>query len=199
MKPINLVKRSYTVNQFLERYASEDTRILNIGSSSTRFLNYSVNLDIQKKPDVDIIGDAHTLPFKSSVFNIVILSAVLQYCKNPYKVASEAYRVLSPKGHVYLDAPFVQPYCYDTPDLFRFTKDGLILIFENFSILECDVSIPGGSALAFFIQSLVGNSKNRYLNFALKTVFSLLALPIALINYNKKSNVAGAFYLIGKK
>lgn len=200
IKPINVIKKEHSVKEFFVKYKTYNSRILNIGSGPTTFLNHCTNLDIQKKSGVDILGDAHNLPFRKSSFDICILSAVLQYCRNPYKAVDEIYRVLKHNGHVYIDAPFVQPYCCDTPDLFRFTKDALLLIFgRKFLIQECDVSISAGSALAFYCQNLVGNTNNRYINFILKTMVSVVLLPISLLRYNKKSEVAGAFYLIGSK
>jgi SAM-dependent methyltransferase len=52
---------------------------------------------------------------------------MLQYCHSPHVVASEIHRVLRPGGLLYLDAPFVQPYCdhHGIDDLWRFTRTKL--------------------------------------------------------------------------
>jgi SAM-dependent methyltransferase len=166
IKLVNVIKNEHSVKEFFAKYKTYDSRILNIGSGPTTSLNHCTNLDIQKKHGVGILGDANNLPFRKFSFDICILSAVLQYRRNPYKVVDKIYRVLKHNGHVYIDAPFIQPYCCDTPDLFRFTKDALLLIFgSKFSIQECDASISAGSALAFYCRSIVGNSNNRYLNY----------------------------------
>lgn len=197
---INVIRKTYDIGDFLSAYGSEKARILNAGSSSTNLGNNCINVDIQNKPGIHCACDVHQIPFGESTFDIVVLSAVLQYCRNPYQVASELFRVLKPGGIVYVDAPFVQAYCPDTPDLFRFSKEALGVIFSQFKVLKSDTSIPGGSALAFYCQSLVRNaSGNRVVDFVLGTVISFIVLPFSLLNFNKHSNVAGAVYLVGKK
>lgn len=199
MKIINVINKIHSTERFIGDYYRDGMKILNIGSSITRYGNDCVNIDIQKKINVDIISDAHELPFQDNSFDIVILTAVLQLCENPYRVADEIRRVLKCNGHIYIDAPFVQPYCRDMPDLFRFTRDGLMLVFKKFSVIECNVSIPGGSSLAFYCQNLVDVFENKYVNYICRTVISIIVLPFSLINFNKHNEVAGAFYLIAKK
>jgi SAM-dependent methyltransferase len=196
---INVIKKVYSTDSFIQQHGFKGALILNAGSSKTRFGSTCINADIQDKISIDCRCDVHYLPFKKSVFDIAIIMAVLQYCEHPSRVASELSRVLRPNGHLYVDAPFVQPYCPDTPDLFRFTKDGLTRIFKNnFIIEECDTSIPGGSALAFYAQSLAVNSgiTNRYISKVLEILVSVVVLPFSLINFNKNHHTAGAFYLV---
>jgi SAM-dependent methyltransferase len=141
------------------------------------------------------------LAFRDSTFDIVLITAVLQYCVDPPRVVLELSRVLKPNGLLYVDAPLVQPYCPDTPDLFRFTKHGLIKLFQNeFIIEECDTSIPAGSALAFYIQALVATTSlgNRYINYVFVFFISLLIFPLSIMNFNKNHHVAGALYLVGR-
>ena len=152
---MRVIKKEYKIEQFLSEYRTDKSKVLNIGSGYAALGDNCVNLDIQNKLGVGITGDGHSLPFKDCSFDICILSAVLQYCRNFFKVKDEVYRVLKPGGYLYIDAPFVQPYCIDTPDLYRFSKDGLLNIFkDDFSIIDCDISIAGGSALAFYCKSV---------------------------------------------
>ncbi|TCV83433.1 methyltransferase family protein [Sulfurirhabdus autotrophica] len=200
MLNINVIRKTYDIGDFLSGYGFEKAIILNAGSSSTNLGENCINVDIQNKPGIHCVCDVHNIPFGKNTFDIVVLSAVLQYCRNPHQVASELFRVLKPGGLVYVDAPFVQAYCPDTPDLFRFSKDALGVIFSQFNLLQSDTSIPGGSALAFYCQSLVRNATgNRYIDYFLGTLVSLVVLPFSLLNFNKNSNVAGAVYLVGKK
>lgn len=200
IKSMNVIKKEHTVDRFLREYVHEGALILNIGSSSTRLRKFCINVDVQKKNNVDIICDAHFLAFASSSFDFCVLSAILQYCKSPFKIAEEVYKVLKPGGYIYVDAPFIQPYCSDMPDLFRYTKDGLISIFsEKFSVVSCDISIGGGSALAFYCQQLFGNSGNKYVDFAMRTIVSGLVYPLSYMRFKGNSGVAGAFYLIARK
>ena len=197
---INVIRKSYDVQDFLSAYGFAGARVLNAGSSSTTLCENCVNVDIQDKRGIHCVCDVHHVPFAESTFDIVVLSAVLQYCRNPYQVSEELFRVLKPGGVIYVDAPFVQAYCPDTNDLFRFSKDALQVIFTNFKILQSDTAIPGGSSLAFYCQCLARNATgNRYANLVLATIVSLLVLPASWVNFNRSSNVAGAIYLVGRK
>jgi len=197
MRYINVIKKMHSTSMFLYEYGFEGMKILNAGSSNTDY--GGINIDIQNKAGIHFVSDVHDLPFSDSSFDIVVLTAVLQYCLSPHRVSFEIHRVLKPGGYVYVDAPFVQPYCIDTPDLFRFTKDGLISVFnKEFTVLECNASIPTGSALAYYLQSLCGNLNNRYISYALNIILSIIVLPLTLIK-SCNTNVAGALYLIGKK
>ncbi len=203
MKIVNLIRKENkkTITYILERVGKNNDLILNIGSSSTRFGEKCFNLDIQKQDGVDIIGDAHELPFLKECFNICILSAVLQYCKNPFQVAKEVHRVLIQGGHAIIDAPFIQQYCLGTPDLYRFSKDGLKEIFGKYlQIIQCDISISGGSALAFYLQGITGVSiTNRYIRFLVVNIISLILYPVSFLKFKNRHEVAGAFILLARK
>ena len=74
-------------------------RLWNINSiESLNIINY----DILQQDEVLVVGDAHSLPFKSNVFDSIICQAVLEHVKNPKKVVDEMLRVLKPGGHVFL-------------------------------------------------------------------------------------------------
>ncbi len=45
----------------------------------------------------------------------------------------------------------------------------------------------------------MGNTRSKYVNFLLKSLASLVLLPFSLTRYNRRSTVAGAFYLVGRK
>ena len=175
-------------------------RLLNVGSANQRLIANSVNLDIVPGEGVDVVADAHCMPFESESFDVCILSAVLQCVRNPFVVAAEVNRVLKPGGVVLVDAPFVQPYCPPV-DLYRYSQDGLKALFaEHFDILECDVSIAAGSALAFLYRRIAERwSGNRYAAFALRGIVSLCVLPLSRFRFGKRPEVAGAFFLVGKK
>ncbi len=128
------------------------------GTSPSRlaFCANCVNLDIVPSNGVDVIADAHDLEaiLPPECFDTVVLTGVLQYCRNPEKVLAQAHYVLKARGWVLLAAPFIQPYCTDGPDLWRFSADGLRrLCGELFEVLEVSTSIGTGSALAFTAEA----------------------------------------------
>ncbi len=68
-----------------------------------------VRLDIQKSEGLDIIGDAHFLPFKNNVFSKIFLFDVLHHLQCPILFFHEAKRVLKKKGRVIMVEPGITP------------------------------------------------------------------------------------------
>lgn len=100
-----------------------------------------------------------------------------------------------------VDAPFIQQYCPDTPDLYRFTKIGLEKLFdEGYELLESEVSIAGGSALAFYCQGLAYYTvKNKLLRGVLVLLMSIFLYPLSFVEVRKRHEVAGAFVVAARK
>ena len=174
--------------------------MLNAGSAETRFGTNCVNVDIQAKSNVDIVCDLHDLPEDIGEFDVVICNAVLQYCHDPRRVADNLLRVLKPGGLLFVDAPWVQPYCPDMPDRYRFSKEALCDVFKAFEPIECGPSLTSGSALhmqAVFIAQ--GVTHNRYVNFALSKAVSAALYPLRFVRTARECETAGAFYLIARR
>ena len=129
---MRLNAKEVDINVLLDRYLPPGSQVLNNGSSDVRSGRRMVNLDVVPGANVDVVADAHDLPFDEGTFDGCVLSAVLQYCRNPFRVVSEAHRVLRNQGYVLVDVPFVQPYCPErvAVDRFRVTHPGLVDMFK---------------------------------------------------------------------
>jgi len=152
-------------------------------------------------PAVDVVGDAYQLSqyFASESFDTVVLSAVLQYCGDPRRVIDEVRKVLRPGGLLVIDAPFLQPYCPDGSDLWRFTADGLRKLCESyFTIIELNTSIALRPALGLICQSAATQRSNRYAAAALGWLVSSLVYPLKWVR-PAQLHTAGAFLLVGRK
>jgi SAM-dependent methyltransferase len=175
--------------------------VLNIGSKDVRVGDDCVNFDIVSGPCVDIVGDAHDLTahFARESFDTVVLSAVLQYCEDPRRVLEQARDVLRPGGWLFLDAPFLQPYYYDGPDLWRFTGDGLRRLCAHYlTIVEISVSIATIPALADAAQTAARRVGNRYAATALAWTISGLLWPLRRLPMSDPGT-AGAFLLVARR
>lgn len=198
----NLLYKDYTEYDFLRQYQvlTNQQRILNAGSSSVRYGGNCVNIDIQEKPNVDVVCDLHALPTSLGQFDAIICNAVLQYCHTPPQAISELYRVLKPGGYLFVDTPWIQPYANDTPDKFRFSQDALKMLFANFEIIQTGSSIRSGSAFLLHGQRIARNlTKNKYLNFGLAKLVTLMLFPCRWVKTADESRTAGAFYIICRK
>ncbi len=199
---MRLLIKDYTEQDFLRNYnlLTTSARILNAGSSSVRYGENCINIDIQNKDNVDYVCDVHELPSSFSEFDAIICNAVLQYCRSPETVAREFNRVLKPGGYLFVDAPWVQPFCPDTPDRFRFSQDALRQIFADFKIIEIGSSIRSGSAFAMLGTQIAANlTRNKYLNHGLSKMAGMILSPFAWISTADESKTAGAFYMICQK
>jgi SAM-dependent methyltransferase len=198
----SLLVKNYTEQDFLAKYEllSGGKRILNAGSSSVRYGENCVNVDIQHKANVDVVCDIQTLPDSLGQFDAIVCTGVLQYCQDPQRVAQEFYRVLLPGGYLFVDAPWVQPYCPDTPDRLRFSEDALRSIFAMFELIEIGPSIRPGSAFLMLGTDMAGSlTANKYVNVLLRGIATVLLYPFRGIRTADESRTAGGFYLIGRK
>jgi len=97
---------------------------LYIGGAGS-FVDGYVNLDLFPMPGVDVVADAHHLPFACDQFQRVECDAVLEHVKRPHDVMREIERVLAPGGVVHVVVPFCHPFHEYPKDFHRFSLDGL--------------------------------------------------------------------------
>jgi SAM-dependent methyltransferase len=148
---MGFIRQEMPLETLLGRYLVAESRVLNVGSKARRVWPNSVNLDLVAGENVDVVGDAHDLPFPDSSYDACVLYAMLQYCERPWRVVDEVSRVLKPGGLAFVDVPFLQPYCPETAafDRFRFTKAGLEGLFSaDYDLQESGVTIATGSVMA---------------------------------------------------
>lgn len=69
-----------------------------------------VGFDIRRSAGVDVLGDAHKLPFRDASFDIVLSMQVLEHLRSPWLAASETARVLQPEGWFIGSVAFMKPY-----------------------------------------------------------------------------------------
>lgn len=194
--------KHFSVEAFIRDYGLDapDKRLLNAGSASVRLTANCINVDVQAKADVDVVCDVHDLSDDLGQFDGIVCNAVLQYCYDPARVAANFHRLLKPGGYLFVDAPWVQPYCPDTPDLYRYSEEGLRGVFRDFEIVESGPSIYSGSALHMLATHIAQSaSGNRYVDHALSLAVGTLLYPLRFIRTAREGRTAGAFYLIARK
>jgi len=95
-----------------ERMAShiDPGLILEIGSGGVGFRDNKakvISTDIQIVPWVDVISDAHGLPFKNQVFSNLVMVDVLHHLHSPMLFFKEASSVLKTGGKIILVEPAI--------------------------------------------------------------------------------------------
>lgn len=121
-----------------------------------------------KRPCIDFNMSIEDIKIEDNVFNFIECNAVLEHTKNPFKAASELYRVCKPGGKIWVEAPYVQYYhpfknysedkhgiiCDLQNELsddqehgghyFNFTPQGLVEIMKPFFMKELLLINEGG-------------------------------------------------------
>ena len=83
-------------------------RILDIGGGTAHIKAFRpdvVSIDILKFPGIDVVADAHRLPFQDKFFAGVVMLDVLHHLERPIVFLSEASRVLKPGGRLAMIEP----------------------------------------------------------------------------------------------
>ncbi len=98
-----------------------------------------ITLDIDPATKPDVVGDAHKMPFEDGLFDAVLHVYVFEHLHAPHKAAEEIYRVLKPGGYMLGVIPFIHPYHARKGgyrDYWRFSKDGIGVLFKDFKEIE---------------------------------------------------------------
>lgn len=110
-----------------------------------------IRMDLQLTPFVDVVGDAHALPFKADSIDFAFGGAVLEHLADPPRAIRELYRVVRPGGYVYADCSFVFAYHGYPHHYFNATVHGIRNAFElfgGFRVIETGVAPFHGPAFA---------------------------------------------------
>ncbi len=141
---------------FIRKYQSRKLT-LDIGCSNSPYAKYfpnRVGLDIHTGQGVDIVADAHQLPFKDEKFDNVLCTEVLEHLHSPHLAISEMKRVLKLGGKLILSTRFIFPL-HDVPnDYYRYTKYGLKYLFKDWQIIELKEEVNTLTTLAVLLQRI---------------------------------------------
>jgi SAM-dependent methyltransferase len=83
-------------------------RVLDIGSGTAHIKDFRadiVSTDILPFPGIDVVADAHRLPFPDRTFAGVVMLDVLHHLERPIEFLEEASRVLKPGGRLAMIEP----------------------------------------------------------------------------------------------
>lgn len=159
------------------------------------------SFDIYDSPNVNIIADAHYMPFANDQFDLVIAQAVLEHVLEPAVVVSEIHRVLKPHSLVYTEIPFLQPVHEGAYDFTRYTLNGHKWLLRDFSLIKagahqgaCTSSLM---VISFMISAIF---KARIIGIGIRVLFARISKLIdQLIDDKWNSDVACGTYCLAIK
>ncbi|MEK7866896.1 MAG: methyltransferase domain-containing protein [Planctomycetota bacterium] len=186
----------------------QDALVVDVGCGAAEDEKGVVRLDLSPGPEVDVAGDALSLPFLDSSVDAAVAIRVLEHVKDPVRVVAELFRVLRPGGLVVAVVPFFEPYHRNPTDHSRFCRDGVERLFGAFERVELEVATGPAISLAWFLKewiAVLAPFSNRPLVYAsIREVAGWLFAPIAWLDplVRRKEyahKIAGSFWYVGRK
>lgn len=186
-----------------------EPRVLVVGGGSigkgveSLYEDHSIGLlgcDIYASPHVDVIADAHHLPFVDGAFDGVVIQAVLEHVADPQMVVAEIARVLRVDGLVYAETPFMQPVHEGAYDFTRFTESGHRYLFRQFSRIHSGACSGVGSYLQWALEYFVrGLTRSRRAGKIAKVLLFWLPMTDRAIPDAFNIDAACGVFFLGKK
>jgi uncharacterized protein YbaR (Trm112 family) len=149
------VKENYItmVQQVVDAFPPSHV-VVDLGAGNRDTANPSIiRTDILLTPYVDLISDAHQLPFLDESVEMVQSSAVFEHLKQPFVAAKEIFRVLKPGGHVYAECAFVYPFHGYPGMYFNASIEGMRSLFQDFE--EEIVAVAPWQMPSFSVETLL--------------------------------------------
>lgn len=175
---------------------------LAVGGGPSRAHARHVNLNIGPFPNVDVVGDAHSLPYQSDSDDAIYCEAVLEHLARPTVAVAEMYRVLRPGALIFASTPFLQPY-HGYPHHYQgFTLTGHQELFRHagFTVEEAGVHVGPMYTVVITVHTALRTYVGR-IPALLWGVFAALLRPVdLLLNRREDAHVlASTTYLVARK
>ncbi|MDR2075676.1 MAG: class I SAM-dependent methyltransferase [Desulfovibrio sp.] len=140
------------------KYFATDEFTLDLACGNSPLKDYMPNrigCDIIDGHGVDIIADAHDLPFEEGHFERVFCLEAIEHFHTPKKVIAEIARVLRPTGKLIMTVPLCYPVHEAPNDFQRYTEYGLrVLLEEHFTIDEITPIFSEMQTISILLQRI---------------------------------------------
>ncbi len=179
--------------------------ILDIGSGGRIISEKIITVDKFYTTNTKVLADIHFLPFRDNSVDLIICTGTLEHIENPWIAVNEFKRVLKKNGYCYTGVPFMQGYHLDPSDYWRFTMEGLKILFKDFYIEEVGVLMGSSSGLSWAINDFFRSfSDNRFISELLGIIARFLFFYVKYFDFilRKKQNnklFASGYYIIARK
>lgn len=133
-KSIRLLYRDFH-RQLLE--SCPDGRVLDIGGGTAHIKEFRpdiISADILPFPGIDVVADAHRLPFPDGSFAGVVMLDVLHHLERPIDFLNEAARLLRPGGRLAMMEPAMTALARTFYD--RFHEEPVDMKADPFAAVE---------------------------------------------------------------
>lgn len=182
--------------------------MLSIGGGPIRDGENVTNLNIGTFPNVDIVGDAHDLPYVDGSVDAIYCSAVLEHVREPITAVREMHRVLKPGAQVLSVIPFMQAYHGYPHHYQNFTISGHEYLYASNGFRVISSGAPLGPTVAlttllarYFIEYLPKTARLNVIIGRGVQALGLVLRPIdrLLESHPERHVLASATYVLAEK
>ncbi len=148
---------------------------------------------------MDFTCSLDKIPRPSNTYDSVVSTEVLEHVSNPQKVIDEFYRVLKPKGRLFLTTPQQYMIHQEPYNFFYFTYYGLELLLKESGFKKYKIIPMGGyfwvlADLIKFNELLDKKKTNKLVYYVLKIIgfpftqiiFPLILFPLDFLDKRRK-------------
>lgn len=144
-------------------------RVLDVGCSTkpykplyagrfTQYIGVDVPFSDHSKAFIDVFGRGEHLPFRSSAFDTVLLTEVLEHVPEPQLALKEVARMLAPGGTAIVSVPFMYRIHEAPYDFFRYTPYSMRHMAQAAGLQVNQVITRGGYLTVFTDVTVKGNA-----------------------------------------
>lgn len=176
--------------------------VLDVGAGGRRLSPSVVTVDAEPHPGTNVLADIGRLPFRTASVAGLVCTGTLEHVLDPPQAVAEFARVLGNGGEIHVEVPFMQPYHADPHDYWRFTDEGLRVLFRGWEVTALGSHMGSGAGAAWVLrEALKAPFRNRLVRAAIHVLIGYLVQPLRFVD--RMSGTAGAsasgFYLRARK
>jgi SAM-dependent methyltransferase len=111
-------------------------RAIEFGGSNGFIQKLFVGVDYEVAPNAPEVDVQALSSYPADTYDFVVLDEILEHVPKPWIATREVHRVLKPGGCLITSSPFMIAEHKVPMDYWRFTKDGLRVLLEDFATVE---------------------------------------------------------------
>ena len=133
----------YAYYQELKRWLPErfppdgsKSRFVEFGGSNNVIRRFVPGADYEIAPNWPEVDVQNLVNYSDESYDAVVLDNILEHVPDPFRAVAEVRRILKPGGVCVSATPFIVRIHEVPDDYWRFTRDGLKLLFRDFSSVD---------------------------------------------------------------
>ncbi|MBI5007641.1 MAG: methyltransferase domain-containing protein [Nitrosomonadales bacterium] len=206
---LNSDYRTEASKQAFERLFADlpsDALCLSIGGGPARAHDRLINLNIGPFPNVDVVADAHQLPYADASVDVIYSEAVFEHLHSPAKAAGEIFRVLKPGSRIFICTPFMFPYHGYPHHYQNYTITGHRHLFEaaGLKVIECGPCVGPAYTLTTVVGVFIREYLPSIIRLPLRILWGVMAVAIRPLDkvFGNRPNahiLAATTYVVAEK